>query len=566
MNFLNQALNQFGELFRSMTVGARITAALLLAVVVISLAYLFNSQVSSGNEYLLGGQAFSADEINQMEAAWGKAGLTTYQVDGSRIRVPRGQRSAYMGALADQGALPAKWGWWLEQMAADASPLASPREQEVKRKVYLQQQIKQVLESMSGVERAMVLLDVEQRKGFRAEKVATASVNIQPSAKQPLTDETAETIKATVAYSVAGLTPDRVAVTDLLTQRSFRSSPEGSAGARGDVLLSQKRRYQDDFRSRIQQALRDVPGVDVAVNVELSGELEQTSRTTEIDPKAAVVIHSQKETQRSVTSGGGPGGRPGVVAQQRGANNQPANLAAAGGASPTREEDQNSTLQDSIVPHGETHALRSGLVPQRVTVSVGVPGSYFRKVWESRNPQPAGAAPQAPSAQDLGAIEQEQVKKIRDHVLRLIPTPPGVDPTELVTVTSFPELPAELLPETPLTSEAMQWLAQSWTTLGLFGLSVVSLLILRSTIRSAPASATIVETPVASAEAPHLAEAPSEASGEPAAEGSTVPGGPRIKRRRLHGPTMRDDLVEIVREDPEAAAKILRGWIGAATS
>lgn len=563
MNFLNQALNQLGDLFRSMTVGARITAALLLAVVVISLAYLFNSRLTGGDEFLLGGQTFSADEINEMEAAWGKAGLTSYEVDGNRIRVPRTQRSAYMGALADESALPAKWGTWLEQMASESSPLTSPRETEQRRKILLQQQIIQVLESMDGVQRAMVLLDAEQRKGFRSEKLATASVSIQPEGKRPLTEDTAETIKATVAYSVVGLTPDRVNVTDLSTQRSFPSSPEGSAGARGEILLAQKRRYQDDYTRRIQQALRDVPGADVAVNVELSGDLEQTSRTTEIDSKEAVVIHSQKETQRSVTSSGGPGGRPGLEAQQRGANNQPANLAAGGGA-PTREEDQLRTQQDSIVPHGETHQLRSGLVPQRVTVSVGVPGSYFRKVWESRNPPAPGAAAQAPTAQDLSVIEQEQIKKIREHVLQQIPKQPGIDPVELVAVTTFPELPVESIPETPLADTAATWLAQSWATLGLFGLSIFSLLVLRSTIRSAPATATIVETPIAAPETSHVAERDeepviSEITGE------IVPGGPRIKRRRLHGPTMKDDLVDIVREDPEAAAKILRGWIGAPT-
>ena len=38
MDFLNKAIAQLSELFRSMTPGARITAGLLLAVVVISVA------------------------------------------------------------------------------------------------------------------------------------------------------------------------------------------------------------------------------------------------------------------------------------------------------------------------------------------------------------------------------------------------------------------------------------------------------------------------------------------------------------------------------------------------
>ena len=45
MDFLNKAFAQLSDLFRSMTPAARITAGLLLAVVVVSLVYLFRYQV-----------------------------------------------------------------------------------------------------------------------------------------------------------------------------------------------------------------------------------------------------------------------------------------------------------------------------------------------------------------------------------------------------------------------------------------------------------------------------------------------------------------------------------------
>jgi hypothetical protein len=48
-----------------------------------------------------------------MQAAFGKANLSGYVVEGNRIRIPRGQQSAYLGALADSGALPANFGDYL---------------------------------------------------------------------------------------------------------------------------------------------------------------------------------------------------------------------------------------------------------------------------------------------------------------------------------------------------------------------------------------------------------------------------------------------------------------------
>ena len=106
MDFLNRAYAQIADLFRSMTPGARLTAGLLLVVVVVSVGYLFNSQVSSPSCDLMNGVPVSPNEVNNMVAAFGKAKLTGFKVDGSRILVPRGQESAYMAALADNNALP----------------------------------------------------------------------------------------------------------------------------------------------------------------------------------------------------------------------------------------------------------------------------------------------------------------------------------------------------------------------------------------------------------------------------------------------------------------------------
>jgi flagellar M-ring protein FliF len=105
MDFLNQTVAQVNDLFRSMTPGARVTAGLLLLLVVISLGYLFTQQISGPDDYLMNGEPFSASELPAMEAAFSKAGLTNYKIDGARVRVPNGKQADYMGALADAKAL-----------------------------------------------------------------------------------------------------------------------------------------------------------------------------------------------------------------------------------------------------------------------------------------------------------------------------------------------------------------------------------------------------------------------------------------------------------------------------
>ena len=64
MDFLNKSFAQLRELFLSMTPGARLTTGLLLAVVVVSVVYLFRVEVAGSNTYLMGGEPFSADQLS----------------------------------------------------------------------------------------------------------------------------------------------------------------------------------------------------------------------------------------------------------------------------------------------------------------------------------------------------------------------------------------------------------------------------------------------------------------------------------------------------------------------
>ena len=132
MDFVNRAYAQAAELFRSMSPAARIAAGLLLAVIVVSLVYLFQYQVTSGDEFLLDGRPFSASEMTSIEAAFAQAGLSSSIVVGNRIRIPRGQKAAYLAAMADASALPADFYKYFDDAVSSENPFASNRSLELK--------------------------------------------------------------------------------------------------------------------------------------------------------------------------------------------------------------------------------------------------------------------------------------------------------------------------------------------------------------------------------------------------------------------------------------------------
>ncbi len=568
MDFVNKAFAQASELFRSMTPAARITTGLLLAAVVVSVGYLFNHQTASPDDYLMGGEPIASSQLPAMEAAFAKANLNNYQIDGNRIRVSRGQKSAFMGALADAGALPERFNAYLQNTLDKGGPFVSKQKQADMLKIATQNELSLILRSMKGIENASVLYDVQTDGGFHGKKTMTASVSIKPSGNLPLDEERVPVIRQLVAGAIAGLPPDSVAVTDLNSSRLFAPGTGSGAGGAAGKYGAAKAQFEKMWEEKIRLALNYVPGVMVTANVEVNPEIEHSEDETKIDPKAVTTSQQEtNETSKSHSAAGG--GRPGVVSQ----NGIPAaNAAVAVGnnsSSSGNNIETEKTTSNQKNDYGTTvrRSRFDGLTPESVTVAIAVPSSYFEKIWREQHPAAPGDEnkPLTKDEQDkLKELEAVKSKEITAHVSKIIP--PDVKlkskgTTDQVVVTTFQTLATTPLAAPSASDHAMAWLGQYWSTLGMCGLGLFALLMLRSMVRAVPATAPApTASPALAARKTEEEQATAKAPETVVSEART-----RLKRREKGGPSLRDELTDIVREDPDAAAAILRSWIGAAT-
>lgn len=568
MDFLNKLLAQLNDLFKSLSPGARMTAGLLLAAVVVSIGYLFNAQSSGADAFLLNGQSFTADELSAMEGAFGKAGLSDYTVDGSRVRITKSRQAAYLGALADGGALPAGFGDHLAQAANSPGPFTSRAQQEEMMKVAKQRELAAIIRTMNGVENAVVHYDMQKRSGLNQTQNATASVSVKPRGNLQLNETQVPMIRSLVASAIAGLSPENVTVIDI-NGRAYSAKQGGLGGsALDDPYLSMTKAYKDLIELNIRDALAYVPGVTVTANVELDREMLKKIIENRVDPKTVPLKVETQENSMSSTSAAG-GGRVGLAQQQP---NAPASLPSGGGGNST-EDTRSTTNQLNTASTTNTETQMAGLTPKRVSLAIGVPSDYFLKVWEAQNPATDGQEPKKPDATALAAVEAAETKRIKDHVVQLVPATSDptnpVDPATLVTVTAFSHVAAPEAAGPSFMERSLDWLAQSWSTVALVGLALFALLMLKSFVAAVP---TVAEPQVLSAtigdDEPAAGEAKPAAAGATAAEGKDAAGKPKqrtLQRRLGNGPSLREELIDMVREDPEAAANILRSWIGNAT-
>jgi flagellar M-ring protein FliF len=551
MDFLNNAIKQISSLFRTMTPGARITAGLLLAVVVVSLGYLFQQGTAGPDVYLFGGEYLPESQLNEIEAAIAQAKLSGHQREGNRIRVPAGQQAAYLAAVADAGALPPNFNKILENALDKGGPLESRQAVQERLKIAKQQTLSEIVRAMYWVDDAVVLYDEQQPRGLSGEKHVTGSVSVQPILGEVLDGRRAKMLQKLVAHAVAGLKSEDVAVTNLGEGGGGSGGDAGlDAGSFDDPYYQTRVTYEQYKRQSILNALRDIPGVRVEVNAEIDDTVQETTLNVKPDLQTATMREVTKD-EKSVLSTTDGGGQPGPSAQ--GPSRQATNESLA---RRQQNETSNSTTETQNAIGEERHTLvRKGFTPKEAWATVTIPRSYVEIIWKQRNPD----AKAAPSDEDLRPVEQSIVTKVENIVEPLLPRlTKGEYTYKQVRVVVVDSLPAPEIEPPSIASLAMAWTGRYWTTLAMLGVAVFSLMVLRSLV-GGPSPGNDVAPAASSTLTVHAEPAKHT---ERADDGEEEPAHPRLKLKK--GATLRDELVDIVHEDPDAAAAILRTWIGKA--
>jgi len=223
---------------------------------------------------LLPGTVLPSSEMAIVEAAFDRAQLTDHRTEDGRVWVPRPRQSAYMRALVDAEALPREFGSSLRRALERNSPWQSRAVQEEMLRVAVQEELAHVICSMPGIERAAVLSDVDSRSaaaGLGGGPDRTASVNIRTQAGVELEPARVQAIRVLVAASIAGLSAEQVAVTDLRSGRVFAGPLATDAGddelARADPALARRAAHERHLAAKLRQSLAYVKGLVVDVTV-----------------------------------------------------------------------------------------------------------------------------------------------------------------------------------------------------------------------------------------------------------------------------------------------------------
>ncbi|MCE9630362.1 MAG: hypothetical protein K8S94_06555 [Planctomycetia bacterium] len=382
---------------------SRVTPAQVIALGLVAISigwavwFLRDRPISEEVE-LLPGTVLPSSELAIVEAAFDRAQLIGHRTEDGRIWVPRPRQSAYMRALVDAEALPREFGSSLRRVLEQNSPWQSRAVQEESLRVAVQEELAHVICSMPGIERAAVLYDVDDRASFDGTlgggPTRTASVNVRTQPDSELEPARVQAIRVLVAASIAGLDPERVAVTDLRSGRVHAGplQPLDDAGADAaiDPALARRITHERHLAAKVRQGLSFVKGAVVDVTV-------------------AFAADSPPE----------PVAEPGLPPrQQRVADaNAPAEV----------------TIADEAAVPPLPAVIRRDDGPETIVVSLAVPETWFDNALKSARGHDAAIS--------SAAVDHREEQRLREHVLQLLPAGSTPDARRVV-ITRFPVSPS----------------------------------------------------------------------------------------------------------------------------
>jgi type III secretory pathway lipoprotein EscJ len=387
--------------------------------------WLLRDRPTSEEVELLAGMALPSSEMAIMEAAFDRAQLTDHRTDGGRVWVPRSRQSAYMRALVDAEALPREFGGSLRRALEKNSPWQSKAVQGELLRVATQEELSLVICSMPGIERAAVLYDTESHHSLEGGGPAkTASVNVRTQPDMELDPARVQAIRVLVSASIAGLSPERVAVTDLRSGRVYVGPLEAVADremaaiAGADPALAKKIAHEHHLASKVRQSLSFLKGATVDVSVEFDGA------ETDAPPLPPGPESLQVPVAGDLNSSPqGPTQKPADA-------NAPAEIRPRSAIIVASPPPQPTPAQSTPAQPQPGRGAKADM-PGAILVSIAVPDSYFQSACRA-----AAERAGQPALQPI-AIEAQEMERIRRHVLSLLPA--TRDPAQRrVIITSFP--------------------------------------------------------------------------------------------------------------------------------
>jgi len=492
-------------------------------------------------------------------------GFDAQMVDG-RVVIPQGQQASALAYLSESGQLPGDTTLLFSNLINSQDWKGSKSQHQQQYNIALQNELSRVLSNFRSVSKATVILDIPQSSGLgRAARAATASVTLFGSSSGGVSQSLVDASAQLVAGAVSGLDPADVQVIDGMTGRARSvASEETLASSR---YLDYATQVEKHTKEKIESLFNHIPGVVVSITAQVDiTRVESSEKLYMPTGEGSVSMVTSDKKVANATSQTVEGAESGVRSNQAVSINS-----GSGAGSSTEQETGETQFQVGMGQKMKSVSDPRGM-PTHFSASVIIPQEYISSIIQQSRPVTEGEEP-APVTSDEARQFFDSEKMIFESLIQ--PHLVGVDSTGAVSKGSLMVSMAPLGSVTIMGGELQSAGFMGSLTSGGGGgalgssgkmietalvgvLAVISLgMMLMMVKRSSqkidlPDAQSLVGVP------PHL-DSVGDLVGE-ASEGDHVMTGIEVDEQLLEVQHLRDQVAELINQDPESAAGLVERW------
>ena len=432
MEAFRQSITQYQQIFASMTSRQRVLTIAAPLIVLVALGSLVLNQDSTELEPIAWGTSFDAESIARAEQTLRSAGLGEFRRERNQLLAPTDKLELYNAVLLKDGELPQDATTEWERQFDKANPLLSTSgEREELRDIALRKELARVIRAVPEIDTASVIW-ARGKKSFKwtAQPKVTATVFVMPKPGVSLSTTLIRSLQSVVAGVVSDLKSDDVVVFD---QARGRHVGSGTSDWFDDDLMEYMERFEEIQEDKLSQSLSHIQGIRITAVVDVD-QLRRLIDAGESTKREEVEL--ERDEQSFVPRVRGPN-QMSVLQRQRviqpvsnrpvqsalfQLSNQPQEVVAA---SPQQIAND---LNDRINLEMTREQLALAM-PKALRVSVAVPDDHYRAIALKH-----GMITHSDREFDFSSIENRELQRVKETVATLLPI--GT-PSEAVNISTY---------------------------------------------------------------------------------------------------------------------------------
>ncbi len=396
MDKLRQTVAQILEQLKNLTQTQKLLIASLSVIVLMSMFLVVQYTSRPGMVELM-----SDDPQSEVLSTLRAAGFEVEVKDG-KVLIPPSERSAAIAQLSQSGALPSDSTLLFNTLMGKQDWRNSASKDRQQYIFALQNELARVISQFRDVRAAKVIIHAPETPGLgRATRAPTASVSIFSQSGAPISQATVDAAARLVAGARAGLEVKNVSVIDGTTGRPRKPSDEGDLTSSN--YLEHQKLVERETREKIEGILAYIPGVIVAVTAQV--DITQVNSQIQKNlPKneGTISLPKRTETMTLTQSNQSNSAEPGMRSIAAMDVNQ------AGSSRGTKVEQEETTEEfESAIGTEITNRMDPRGMPTSLVASVNIPEGFVEKLVRAEK---GDAEEDAPVSQDELAARFDSIK------------------------------------------------------------------------------------------------------------------------------------------------------------